>query len=30
MALEPGALVHLLPRRVTRFAQEQPDPASMI
>jgi sulfate transport system ATP-binding protein len=30
MALEPGALVHLLPRRVTRFTQEQADPASMI
>jgi len=30
MTLEPGSLVHLLPRRVTRFSQELPDPASMI
>ncbi|WP_428415954.1 sulfate/molybdate ABC transporter ATP-binding protein [Methylibium sp.] len=29
--LEPGATVHLLPRRVTRFAQEsETDPAAMI
>ena len=29
--LEPGATVHLLPRRVTRFAQEsEADPAAMI
>jgi sulfate transport system ATP-binding protein len=30
MALEPGATVHLLPRRITRFAQEPSDPAAMI
>jgi sulfate transport system ATP-binding protein len=29
--LDPGATVHLLPRRVTRFAQETvTDPAAMI
>ncbi|MDL2338097.1 MAG: sulfate ABC transporter ATP-binding protein [Pseudomonadota bacterium] len=30
MRLEPGDTVHLLPRRITRFADEQPDPAAMI
>ena len=30
MALEPGATVHLLPRRITSFAQEPADPAAMI
>jgi sulfate transport system ATP-binding protein len=30
MQLETGSTVHLLPRRVTRFAEEQPDPAAMI
>ncbi len=30
MALEPGATVHLLPRRITSFAQQPPDPAAMI
>jgi sulfate transport system ATP-binding protein len=31
IGLRPGALVHLLPRRVTRFAlDEMPDPAAMI
>jgi sulfate/thiosulfate transport system ATP-binding protein len=31
IGLRPGALVHLLPRRVTRFAvDELPDPAAMI
>ena len=30
MTLEAGTTVHLMPRRVTRFAEEQPDPAAMI
>jgi sulfate/thiosulfate transport system ATP-binding protein len=30
LALKPGAAAHLLPRRVTRFADENIDPAAMI
>ena len=30
LGLRPGATVHLLPRRVTRFASEDVDPAAMI
>jgi sulfate transport system ATP-binding protein len=30
LGLEPGAAVHLLPRKVTRFAAEDLDPAAMI
>jgi sulfate transport system ATP-binding protein len=30
LGLKPGASAHLLPRRVTRFAEEQHDPAAMI
>ena len=30
MQLDTGSMVHLLPRRVTRFTEEQPDPAAMI
>jgi sulfate transport system ATP-binding protein len=28
--LKPGSAAHLRPRRITRFAEEQPDPAAMI
>ena len=30
LGLKPGAAVHLLPRRVTRFTDDLPDPAAMI
>jgi sulfate transport system ATP-binding protein len=30
MTLEAGTTVHLLPRRITRFVEEQLDPAAMI
>ncbi|MBL8307761.1 MAG: sulfate ABC transporter ATP-binding protein [Rubrivivax sp.] len=30
LGLRPGAAAHLLPRRITRFAEELPDPAAMI
>ncbi len=30
LGLAPGVAVHLLPRRVTRFSNELPDPAAMI
>ena len=30
LGLKPGSAVHLRPRRVTRFAEELPDPAAMI
>ena len=30
LALKPGSAVHLLPRRVTRFAEDVNDPAAMI
>lgn len=30
MTLEAGTTVHLVPRRITRFAEGQPDPAAMI
>jgi sulfate transport system ATP-binding protein len=30
LGLKPGAGVHVLPRRVTRFASEDVDPAAMI
>ncbi|MDO9315936.1 MAG: sulfate ABC transporter ATP-binding protein [Burkholderiaceae bacterium] len=30
MTLDAGTMVHLVPRRVTRFADELPDPAAMI
>ena len=30
LSLERGSTVHLLPRRITRFAEEQNDPAAMI
>ena len=30
MGLKPGSVVHLLPRRVTRFAADELDPAAMI
>jgi len=30
LGLRSGAAVHLLPRRVTRFASAEPDPAAMI
>ena len=30
LGLKPGSAVHLRPRKVTRFAEELPDPAAMI
>ena len=30
LGLKPGGAVHLLPRKITRFAEDQPDPAAMI
>jgi sulfate/thiosulfate transport system ATP-binding protein len=30
LGLEPGTAVNLRPRKVTRFAEDQPDPAAMI
>ena len=30
LGLKPGSAVHLRPRRITRFAEELPDPAAMI
>jgi sulfate transport system ATP-binding protein len=30
LGLQPGSAVHLRPRRVTRFAEELPDPAALI
>ena len=30
LGLKPGSPVHLVPRRVTRFADDIPDPAAMI
>jgi sulfate transport system ATP-binding protein len=30
LGLKPGSAMHLRPRKVTRFADEQPDPAAMI